>query len=169
MASGVGVPWIREARRILAEDWGVDAATWSVTSWNELRRDGMDAEKHNFLHPDEEAREPFLVQQFKKAGAEGPFIATSDYDNLLPDQIRLWVPGQYLTLGADGFGVSDTRRAARRYFHIDAESVVVRALQGLVREGKMDPSVVKQAIDRYQIFNYAIDAAPPAPDNTVQK
>ncbi len=167
LASGVGVPWILEARRLLAEHWGVDAAAWSVTSWNELRRDGMEAERHNFLHPNEEPRQPFLAQQFQKVGAEGPFIATSDWDNLVPDQIRLWVPGQYLTLGADGFGVSDTRRAARRYFHIDAESVVIRSLQGLAREGKIDPAVVQQAIERYDIFNYSIDAAPPAPDNTV--
>ncbi|MFT0763041.1 pyruvate dehydrogenase (acetyl-transferring), homodimeric type [Scrofimicrobium sp. R131] len=166
LASGVGVPWIREARRMLAEDWGVDAATWSVTSWNELRLDGMEADRHNFLHPEEEPRVPFVAKQL--AGAEGPFVATSDWDNLVQDQIRPWVPGEYLTLGADGFGVSDTRRAARRFFHIDAESVVVRALQGLAGQGKIDPAVVKQAIDRYQLFNYSIDAAPHAPQNTVR-
>lgn len=162
LASGVGVPWIRRAREMLADDWGVDAATWSVTSWNELRKEGMEVEKSNFLHPQDEQQVPFVTQQLE--GAEGPFIATSDYDNLVPDQIRPFVPGDYLTLGADGFGISDTRRAARRHFHIDAESVVTRALQGLVRQGVMDPSVVQQAIDRYQLFNTAIDAAP-LPEN----
>ena len=165
LASGVGVPWIREAKRMLLEDWGVDAATWSVTSWNELRNDGMAAENHNFLHPEAEYRMPFVTQQL--ADVEGPVVATSDWDNLVPDQIRPFVPRQYLTLGADGFGISDTRRAARRYFHIDAESVVVRALQGLAREQKIDPALVGQAIERYQLFDYAIDAAPAAPANTV--
>ena len=155
----MGVPWAREARKILAEEWGVDAAVWSVTSWNELRRDGVDADLHNYLHPSEEPHVPFVAQQL--AGTEGPYVATSDWATLVHDQIRPWIPGQYLTLGTDGFGISDTRRAARRYFHVDAESTVVRVLQGLVNEGKLDRSVLQQAIDRYQLFNYAIDAAPP--------
>lgn len=165
LASGVGVPWIRQAKQMLADDWGVDAATWSVTSWNELRRDGIAAEQQNFLHPEEPERIPFVAEKLR--GAEGPFVATSDYDNLLQDQIRPWIPGQYLTLGTDGFGISDTRRAARRYFHVDAESVVVRALQGLVREGKMDARVVRDAINKYQLFNCAIDAAGLPPQNAV--
>lgn len=154
LASGVGVPWAREARRLLAEDWGVDAAVWSVTSWNELRRDGQEADEHNFLHPEEEPRIAYLTR--KLAGAEGPFVSTSDYDALVQDQIRQWVPGYYYTLGADGFGVSDTRRATRRYFHIDAESMVVRTLQALADQGAVDRSLVKQAIDRYELFNYSI-------------
>jgi len=166
LSSGVGVPWIREAKRMLAEDWGVDAATWSVTSWNELRRNGIETDQYNFLHPERSPRVPFLSKQL--AGAEGPFIASSDWDNLVHDQIRPWIPGQYLTLGTDGFGVSDTRRAARRFFHVDAESIVVRALQGLANEGKIDFSVVKEAIDRYQLFNYGIDAAPPIKDRVVE-
>ncbi|MGO3797323.1 MAG: pyruvate dehydrogenase (acetyl-transferring), homodimeric type [Pauljensenia sp.] len=154
LASGVGVPWAREARRLLAEDWGVDAAVWSVTSWNELRRDGQEADEHNFLHPEEEPRIAYLTRAL--AGSEGPFVATSDYDALVQDQIRQWVPGYYYTLGADGFGVSDTRRAARRYFHIDAESMVVRTLQALADQGAVDRSLVKQAIDRYELFNCSI-------------
>ncbi|WP_075888434.1 pyruvate dehydrogenase (acetyl-transferring), homodimeric type [Actinomyces provencensis] len=154
LASGVGVPWAREARRLLAEDWGVDAAVWSVTSWNELRRDGQAADEHNFLHPEEEPHIAYLTR--KLAGSEGPFVSTSDYDALVQDQIRQWVPGYYYTLGADGFGVSDTRRAARRYFHIDAESMVVRTLQALADQGAVDRSLVKQAIDRYELFNYSI-------------
>jgi len=154
LASGVGVPWASEARRLLAEDWGVDAAVWSVTSWNELRRDGQEADEHNFLHPEEEPRIAYLTRAL--AGSDGPFVSTSDYDALVQDQIRQWVPGYYYTLGADGFGVSDTRRAARRYFHIDAESMVVRTLQALADQGAMDRSVVKQAIDRYELFNYSI-------------
>ena len=158
LASGVGVPWARKAKGLLQNDWGVDAAVWSVTSWNELRKDGIEADNHNYLHPNEEQRVPFIQKQL--AGAEGPFVATSDWDRLVPDQLRPWIPGHYLTLGTDGFGVSDTRRAARRYFHVDAESTAVKVLEGLVQEGKMDRSVLQQAIDKYQLHNDAIDAAP---------
>ncbi|WP_175955782.1 pyruvate dehydrogenase (acetyl-transferring), homodimeric type [Schaalia sp. Marseille-Q2122] len=162
LASGVGVPWAREARRMLAEEWGVDAAVWSVTSWNELRRDGREADEYNFLNPEAEQRVPYVTA--KLAGSEGPFIATSDYDTLVSDQIRPWVPGEYITLGTDGFGVSDTRRAARRYFKVDAESVVVRTLKALADRGVMDRSVVAQAIQRYDLFNNSIEAAGPVGD-----
>ena len=151
LASGVGVPWIEEARRILAEDWGVRAATWSVTSWNELRRQALEVEKANFLAPDGERQVPYLTQKLSEA--TGPFIATSDYDHLVPDQIRAWVPGDYYTLGADGFGFSDTRAAARRHYLIDAQSVVVRALQALVEQGRLDRSVLAQAVARYDLTN----------------
>ena len=151
LASGVGVPWIEEARRILAEDWGVRAATWSVTSWNELRRQALEVEKANFLAPDAEQQVPYLTQKLSEA--TGPFIATSDYDHLVPDQIRAWVPGDYYTLGADGFGFSDTRAAARRHYLIDAQSVVVRALQALVEQGRLDRSVLAQAVARYDLTN----------------
>ena len=157
LASGVGVPWAREARELLARDWGVDAAVWSVTSWNELRRDGLDAEEHNFLHPSEPRRTPYVST--KLAGREGPFVASSDFDRMLPDQIRQWIPGDYHVLGADGFGFSDTRRAARRWYHIDAESMVVRTLAALADQGQIDPSVVQQAIEKYDLFNYSIQGS----------
>jgi pyruvate dehydrogenase subunit E1 len=94
---------------------------------------------------------PFLSQ--KLAGATGPFIATSDYDHLVPDQIRQWIPGDYHVLGADGFGFSDTRAAARRFFKIDAASVVTKALEALAKQGQVDRSLVSQAIDRYDLLN----------------
>lgn len=103
LASGVGVPWALEAQELLANDWGVAADVWSVTSWNELRRDGLAADQHNFLHPDQEPREAYLTQKLKDA--QGPFIATSDYDHLVQDQVRTWIPGDYAVLGADGFRV----------------------------------------------------------------
>jgi len=149
LASGVAVPWIREARRLLAEDWGVRAGVWSVTSWNELRREALEADQHNFLHPDQPARTPYVTA--KLADASGPFIATSDFDHLVPDQIRAWMPGDFHTLGADGFGFSDTRAAARRHYLIDAESVVVKALQALAEQGQVDRSAVAQAIARYRL------------------
>jgi pyruvate dehydrogenase E1 component len=151
MASGVAVPWALEARDLLARDWGVSAAVWSVTSWNELRRDALAAEEHAFLHPGEEERVPYLTAKLQ--GAEGPFVATTDYDHLVADQVRQWVPGRYATLGADGFGFSDTRAAARRHFKIDGPSTVVRVLQQLAREGKVAPDAPAQAIERYRLHD----------------
>jgi len=151
LASGVAVPWALEAQQLLADDWGVRAAVWSVTSWNELRRDGLAADQQAFLHPGEEPREAYLTQ--KLAGAEGPFVATTDYDHLVADQVRQWIPGRYATLGADGFGFSDTRAAARRHFKIDGPSTVVRVLQQLAREGAVAADAPAQAIERYRLHD----------------
>ncbi|ADG75041.1 2-oxo-acid dehydrogenase E1 subunit, homodimeric type [Cellulomonas flavigena DSM 20109] len=151
LASGVAVPWALEAQQLLAEDWGVRAAVWSVTSWNELRREALAAEQHAFLHPGDAPRTPYLTAKLQ--GAEGPFVATTDYDHLVPDQVRAWIPGRYATLGADGFGFSDTRAAARRHFKIDGPSTVVRVLQQLVLEGKVDASLPAQAIERYRLHD----------------
>jgi pyruvate dehydrogenase E1 component len=149
LASGVGFPWIRDAARLLAEEWGVSSELWSVTSWNELARDGAAAEEWNLLHPDEDARTAYVSD--KLAGFDGPTVAVSDYMRAVPLQIARWVPGDYRVLGADGFGFADTRPAARRFFHIDAESVVVQTLQALADAGKVDRSVVKEAMDKYRI------------------
>ena len=102
MASGVAVPWALEAQHLLAQDWNIAADVWSVTSWNELRRDGLAADEHNFLHPTEPPQIPYLWS--KLAGSEGPYIAVSDYMHAVPDQVRPYVPGDFVTLGADGFG-----------------------------------------------------------------
>ena len=161
LASGVGVPWAREARRMLAEDWGVQAAVWSVTSWHELRKDALQADEHNFLHPEAEPRVPYVSAKLQDA--EGPFVATSDFEHQVQDAIAKWVPGDYYTLGADGFGFSETRPAARRFLKIDAASMTVRALQGLADQGKIDRSTVKQAIDKYDLFNP--NAADPVPED----
>ena len=151
LASGVGVPWALEAAELLAVDWGVRADVWSVTSWNELRRDALAAEEHNFLHPQDEPRVPYLTA--KLTGAEGPFVATSDYNHLLADQVRAWVPGPYATLGADGFGFSDTRAAARRHFHIDGPTTAAKVLQLLAARGEVPADAVAQAIERYQLHD----------------
>ncbi|MAO80164.1 MAG: pyruvate dehydrogenase (acetyl-transferring), homodimeric type, partial [Nocardioides sp.] len=149
MASGVGFPWVDRAARMLAEDWGVQADTWSVTSWNELARDAVAAEEWNLLHPGEAPRTAYVADTL--ATADGPFIAVSDYMTAVPMQIARWVPGDYCVLGADGFGFADTRPAARRFFHIDAESVVVRSLQALADAGEIDPGLVQKAFDRYKV------------------
>ncbi len=151
LASGVGVPWIIEAQQLLAADWGVSADVWSVTSWTELRRDGLAADEHNFLNPETERRTPYLTQ--KLADASGPFVAVSDYMHAVPDQIRAYVPGDFATLGADGFGFSDTRPAARRFFKIDGPSVVVRTLELLAERGEVDRSLPAQAIEKYRLHD----------------
>jgi len=151
LASGVAVPWALEAQELLANDWGVSADVWSVTSWTELRRDGLAADEHNFLHPDEDERVPYVTQ--KLSGAEGPFVAVTDFMHAVPDQIRQFVPGDYATLGADDFGFSDTRAAARRYFKIDGPSVVVRTLESLAKRGLVDRSLPSRAIEKYRLYD----------------
>ncbi|AYG83132.1 Pyruvate dehydrogenase E1 component [Streptomyces hundungensis] len=153
MASGVAVPWAVEAQRILAEEWNVRADVWSATSWNELRREAVEVEEHNLLHPEEEQRVPYVTRKLQ--GAQGPFVAVSDWMRSVPDQIARWVPGTYQSLGADGFGFADTRGAARRFFHIDAQSIVLSVLTELAREGKVDRSALKQAVDRYRLLDVA--------------
>jgi pyruvate dehydrogenase E1 component len=153
LASGVAVPWAIEAQQLLADDWGVAADVWSVTSWTELRRDGIAVEEHNMLHPTDTPVVPYVTQ--KLAGSEGPFIAVTDFAHSIPDQIRQFVPGDYATLGADDFGFSDTRAAARRYFKIDGPSLVVRTLQSLAKQGLVERSVVAQAIEKYEIHDVA--------------
>jgi pyruvate dehydrogenase E1 component len=149
LASGVGFPWITEAQRLLAEDWGVAADTWSVTSWNELARDAVAAEDWNLLHPSEPPRVPYVT--FKLKEAEGPIVAVSDYMRAVPNQIAKWVPGDFHALGADGFGFADTRPAARRFFQIDAQSVAVQALQALADRGEVKRETVQEAFDKYRI------------------
>ncbi|WP_436700462.1 pyruvate dehydrogenase (acetyl-transferring), homodimeric type [Nocardioides sp. BYT-33-1] len=152
LASGVGFPWIDDAKRILAEDWGVRAETWSVTSWNELARDGVASEKWNLLHPGEAHRTPYVTEVLATGdAAQAPVVAVSDYMTAVPLQIAQWVPADYHVLGADGFGFADTRPAARRFFQVDAQSVVVRALAALADAGEIDPARVKEAAERYRI------------------
>ena len=151
LASGVSVPWALEAQKVLAQDWGVSADVWSVTSWNELRRDGLAAEEHAFLNPGEEPRTPFVAQQL--AGATGPVIAVTDYMKAVPDQIRQFIPNEFASLGADGFGFSDTRQAARRFFKNDTHSIVVKTLQLLARRGEVDAQAAAQAIEKYSLLD----------------
>jgi pyruvate dehydrogenase E1 component len=147
MASGVGVPWALEAQELLKNDFGVLADVWSVTSWNELRREATEAEAAA-MHGEPE-RVPFITERLQ--GIEGPFVAVSDYARAIPDQIAPWMPTDFVTLGADGFGFSDTRAAARRWLKIDGPSIAVRALQMLAKEGRVGAEVPGQAFDKYQL------------------
>ena len=151
LASGVGVPWALEAQQLLGQDFGVDADVWSVTSWNELRRDGLACDERAFLAPDEPQPTPYVTSAL--TGRRGPVVAVSDYMRAVPDQIREWVPTDYATLGADGFGLSDTRPAARRHFHIDGPSIAVRALQSLARRGEIEASSARDAATKYRLLD----------------
>ncbi|MDF2967919.1 MAG: aceE [Nocardioidaceae bacterium] len=149
LASGVAMPWALEAQQVLHDDFGVDADVWSVTSWNELARDAVEAEKWNLNHPGDSPRQPYVTELLDTA--PGPVLAVSDYMRAVPDQIARWVPGQWQSLGADGFGFADTRAAARRYFQIDAPSIVVAALQTLALRGEVKPEVVTDTFERFKI------------------
>jgi pyruvate dehydrogenase E1 component len=149
LASGVAVPWALKAQQLLAEEWQVRADVWSVTSWNELARDALRADEYNLLHPTEEQRTPYITT--KLADTVGPVLAVSDYMRAVPDQISQWVGPGWNSLGADGFGFADTRAAARRFFRVDAESIVVGALEALAKQGRVDPARAAEAIAKYRI------------------
>jgi pyruvate dehydrogenase E1 component len=136
---------------MLAEDWGVSASVWSATSWSELRRDALDVEEHNLLNPDAEQRVPYVTT--KLSGVPGPFVGVSDYMRAVPDQIAQWVPGDWTSLGTDGFGLSDTRSALRRHFHVDAASITLAVLTQLVRRGEVKAETLQEAIARYHLKN----------------
>jgi pyruvate dehydrogenase E1 component len=149
LASGIAVRLALQAQELLKADWGVDADIWSVTSWNELRRDALACEEHALLHPDEPPRAPFVTEQL--LGTTGPVVAVSDWMRAVPDQVSRWVPTDYASLGTDGFGRSDTRAALRRHFHIDAESIAVAVLRELARRGEVASDVPAKAVERYHL------------------
>ncbi|MFI5755398.1 pyruvate dehydrogenase (acetyl-transferring), homodimeric type [Streptomyces sp. NPDC051569] len=144
LASGTAIHWALEAQELLAADWGVTADVWSATSWGELRRDALEADEA-LLRGEE--RVPYVTRAL--SGAPGPVLAVSDWMRQVPDQISQWVEQDYTSLGTDGFGLSDTREAARRYFGVDAQSIVVAALAQLARRGEVKPARVLEARERY--------------------
>ncbi len=149
LASGSAMPAALRAQQLLADDWGVAADVWSVTSWVELHRDGLRADDANLLSPASEPQMAFVTRRL--AEVDGPVVAVSDYQRAVQELIRPWVPGDYVTLGTDGFGLSDTRGALRRHFRIDAEAITVRTLQELARRGEVKLETVKEAFDRYRL------------------
>jgi pyruvate dehydrogenase E1 component len=156
LGSGTILREVIAAARLLHEDFDVTADIWSVTSFNELRREAMDIDRWNRLHPEEESRTSYIEECL--AGRQGPFVAATDYMAAVPDQVRQWVPGRYVTLGTDGFGRSDGRQALREHFEVDRHHVVVAALKALADDGHADASMVQDAISRY-----GIDASKPNP------
>jgi pyruvate dehydrogenase E1 component len=144
-----------DARRMLAEDWGVAADTWSATSYTELRAEALSADRWNRLHPSEPPRVP-LVRRLLGEG-EGPVIATTDYVRSVPDQVARWIERPFTSLGTDGFGRSDTRQALRRFFEVDAAHVVVATLASLAASGDGKPEEVARAIAEYGIATESAD------------
>jgi len=156
LASGVALNWALKAQELLARDWKISANVFSVTSWNELRRDGLEVDRHNLLNPLNK-KSAYLTTKLK--AYKGSVLAVSDYMRTVQDQIAPWIKQNFASLGTDGFGLSDTRGALRRHFKVDAESIVVGALSQLANQGKISPKVVKKAIEKYQLNN--VTAADP--------
>ena len=156
LASGVALNWALKAQNLLASDWKISANVFSVTSWNELRRDGLEVDRHNLLNPLNK-KSAYLTTKLKNY--KGSVLAVSDYMRTVQDQIAPWVEQNFASLGTDGFGLSDTRGALRRHFKVDAESIVVATLSQLANQGKISPKVVKKAIEKYQLDN--VTAADP--------
>ena len=158
MGSGTIFREVIAAAELLASDWDVGADIWSATSFNELRREGLDCERWNLLHPTEKARVSHVEQCL--SGRAGPVIASSDYVKSFADQIRVFMPKgrSFRVLGTDGFGRSDTRDRLRYHFEVDRHWVTVAALKSLAEEGAIKPQVVADAIKKY-----GIDVSKPNP------
>ncbi|MDP5046671.1 MAG: pyruvate dehydrogenase (acetyl-transferring), homodimeric type [Candidatus Nanopelagicaceae bacterium] len=156
LASGVALNWALKAQDLLASDWKISANVFSVTSWNELRRDGLEVDRHNLLNPLNK-KSAYLTTKLKNY--KGSVLAVSDFMRTVQDQISPWVLQNFASLGTDGFGLSDTRGALRRHFKVDAESIVVATLSQLANQGKISPKVVMKAIAKYELNN--VTAADP--------
>jgi pyruvate dehydrogenase E1 component len=140
---------VRFAAEILRKDFDVEADVWSVTSVNELTRDGQRATRWNMLNPTSAARKPYITQQLE--GRDGPFIISTDNLKTYSEQLRAYVPGTYTVLGTEGFGRSDTRSQLRHFFEVNRYFVVVAALKSLADQGKIKPDVVAKAIKKFGI------------------
>jgi pyruvate dehydrogenase E1 component len=142
LGSGTILNEVLAAADLLHSDWGIPADVWSVTSFTELRRDGIETERFNMLHPTAKPREAYVTEQLAD---RIPTVASTDYIRTFADQIRQWVPGPYRVLGTDGFGRSDTRAALRSFYEVDRHHVTVAALR------ELDPKLASRAIKRYEI------------------
>ncbi|MGB2271864.1 MAG: pyruvate dehydrogenase (acetyl-transferring), homodimeric type, partial [Pseudomonadales bacterium] len=155
MGSGTILREVEAAAELLQEDWDIAADVWSITSANELRRDGLACERWNMLHPNETPRVPYITEQLKDA--KGPFVAATDYMKLYSDQLRPYIPGAFKVLGTDGFGRSDTRAKLRHFFEVNRYFIVIAALGSLVEDGTIKADVVAEAIKKYGISPDKLD------------
>jgi len=149
LGSGVILREVIAAAELLEKDWGVSADIWSVTSFTELRREGIETERWNLLNADKKQKQSYVTECLAKA--EGPVIASTDYMRLFADQIRTYVPQRYVVLGTDGYGRSDSREALRNFFEVDRYHVVLATLKALADEGKLPASKAAEAIKKYNI------------------
>ena len=153
-------PILNEALRaqtILAEKYNVGADVWSVTSYNQLRRDALATERWNRLHPTEPEKHPYILSALD--GAQGPIVAATDYMKVVPDQLAPWLHGRLVTLGTDGFGRSENREHLRRHFEVNAESIACAALSRLARDGKFDRAKAQAAFRDLGVDTEKIDPA----------
>jgi pyruvate dehydrogenase E1 component len=149
LGSGAILREVRAAAELLRNDWGVEADVWSVTSFTELRREGLLAERWNLLHPAEAPKSSVVHREL--SGRRGPVVAATDYMKTHADQIRAFVPGRYVVLGTDGFGRSDTREQLRHFFEVNRYYVTLAALKALADDGEIPPTTVVKAIEKYGI------------------
>jgi pyruvate dehydrogenase E1 component len=156
--SGTIMNEVLKAQEILEEEFKVAADVWSITSYKELRRDALDIERWNMLHPSEKQKVPYITLQLKNEN--GVFVAASDYVKALPDSIAKWVPGTLMSLGTDGFGRSEGRAELRDFFEVDAKHIVIAVLYGLAKEDKIKMNAVEKAIKQL-----GVDPGKPDPVN----
>jgi len=150
LGSGTILREVREAAKILREDYKIGADVWSVTSFNELRREGLAVERRNRLHPEQKPQLTYVEQCLSER--KGPVVASTDYMKLFADQIRQWVPvKEYKVLGTDGFGRSDSRKKLRHFFEVDRYWVVLTALEALADRGEIERTLVAEAIAKFGI------------------
>ena len=149
MGSGTILREVVGAADLLMKDFGIPTDVWSVTSFNELRRDALEVERWNQLHPDAEPRTCYIQKCL--ADRPGPYVAATDYMKINADQIQRWVPGRFVPLGTDGYGRSDARAALRQHFEVDKRFVAVTALKALADDGVLDQKTVAEAIEKYGI------------------
>ena len=149
MGSGTILREVLAAAELLHEEFGVPSDVWSVTSFNELRRNALATERWNQLHPEDKPRSSYLEQCLGKR--KGPFVAATDYMKIVPDQVQRWMPGRYVTLGTDGYGRSDGRAALRQFFEVDRRYITVTALKALADDGVLDQQTVAKAIKKFGI------------------
>jgi pyruvate dehydrogenase E1 component len=149
MGSGTILREVIAAAELLKDDYDIPTDIWSVTSFNELRRDALAVERWNQLHPSQERRKCYVEQCF--AERPGPYIAATDYMKIVADQIQRWVPGRFVSLGTDGYGRSDARKALRTHFEVDRHYIAVTALKALADDGALDQDTVVASIEKYGI------------------
>ena len=149
MGAGSILNEVREAAKILKEKYKVAADVWSLTSVNQLARDGQAADRWNLLHPEEKSKVPYITEQL--SGREGPVVVATDYVKSYSEQLRAYIPASYRVLGTDGFGRSDSREQLRHFFEVNRYFVVVAALKSLAEEGTIKPSVVTKAIADFEL------------------
>lgn len=155
MGAGTILREVEAAADLLREDWGVEADIWSVTSVNELAREGQRCDRWNRMHPAESPKKAYLTEQLESS--DGPFVISTDYMRSYSDQLRAYVPGQYVVLGTDGFGRSDTRSKLRNFFEVDRYFVTCAALKALADDNKLEMSVVIDAMQKYGIDSEKTD------------